>query len=339
MELRRGKHNILLTLLIGITLMIGNSIATAEDSDKETEPENQSRPPGSFDIDEEAATRALERSLIQINALLLPPGRLELALNLGFNSDASNTPVIVTLIDPDDANQTINTLGITQLENRNYDAAVNASIGLPRDTQLSFNLPFVSRNLFNSTSLDGSIAESDNASINGIGDVGLSLLKTLAKEKGRRPDVIARLTVDLDTGDDNQSGLRTGSNAVEYTFGLGATKRQDPLVFSYQLLHTVSEETGDFESGDVTQLSLGAILAASPYTSIKLSFSQSIIGKSRFDGVDIEQANRAPATISLGTSSVVGRSLFLFSDVTVGLNDSATDYRISLGISKQISIF
>ena len=358
MELHLNRKSGMLALVMGIffTLDIPDTMAEVpeatdllprntdrQSSDEavtsQVSSEAETRPPGSFDIDEEAATRALERSLVQINALLLPPGKMELSLAIGFSSDATNTPIIITVADPDDASQVINTLGVAQFENRNYDAALSASIGLPYDAQLSLNLPFTNKNLFTSTVLQSETSEQSSPSIDGFGDVGLSFLKTIVKEKGRRPDIIARFSVDLDTGDTNESGLNTGSDAVEYTIGLSATKRQDPLVFSYQLSHTVPERKNDFKAGDVTQLSLGAILAASPYTSIKLSFSQSIVGKSEFGGAEIERANRAPASISIGTSSVVGRSVFIYSDVTAGLNDTATDYRISLGFSRQISVF
>ena len=301
--------------------------------------ESPPRRPGSFDIDEEAATRALERSLIQINALLLPTGKMELSTIFGFSSDATDIPVIVPVTDPNDASQVINTLGVTQIENRNYDAIVSASIGLPYDAQFSLNIPFAVKNLFTSTALQlGTIGE-ENSSIDGLGDISLSFLKTIAKEKGRRPDIITRFSVDFDTGETNNSGLSTGSDAIEYTIGLSATKRQDPLVFSYQLSHTFSERNNGFKAGDVTQLTLGAILAASPYTSIRFSFSQSVVGKANIDGSDIDRANRAPASLSIGTSSVIGRSVFLFSDVSAGLNDTATDYRISIGLSHQFSVF
>lgn len=357
-ESRRYWKRCLHALIFGITLSLVTSLSIAqqdagteapsanterqtsdEQVDNQAESESQARPPGSFDIDEEAATRALERSLVQINALLLPPGKMELSLGLGFSSDATDFPVIITVANPDDTSQTINTLGVAQLENRNYDVALNASVGLPYDAQVSLNIPFASKNLFSSTALQTDTTEQSNFSIDGIGDIGLSLLKTIIKEKGRRPDIIARFSADFDTGDTNDSGLRTGSDAVEYTVGLSATKRQDPLVFSYQLSHTLSEEKNGFKAGNVTQLSLGAILAASPYTSIKLSFSQSVVGKATIDGADIERVNRAPATMSLGTSSVVGRSVFIYTDVQAGLNETATDYRISFGLSRQFSVF
>ena len=362
---RYGKRDTL-TLIFGIWLTLSSLCAKAEVPDLTDKPNNQTtkqaggktddrpanepadarddsesppRRPGSFDIDEEAATRALERSLIQINALLLPPGRMELSTIFGFSSDATDIPVIIPLTDPNDASQVINTLGVTQIENRNYDVTVSASIGLPYDSQFSLNIPFTVKNLFTSTALQLDTVGEVNSSINGFGDVGLSFLKTIVKEKGRRPDIIARLSVDFDTGESNDSGLTTGSDAVEYTIGLSATKRQDPLVFSYQLSHTVSERQNGFKAGDVTQLSLGAILAASPYTSIRFSFSQSVVGEADINGNDIDRANRAPASLSIGTSSVIGRSVFLFSDVSAGLNDTATDYRITIGLSRQFSVF
>jgi len=277
---------------------------------------------------------------VQINALLLPPGKMELAFNFGLSSSATDLPIIVTLIDPSDTQQTINTLGIAQIENRNYVSALTATLGLPYDSQVSLNFPFNSKNIFSGTAVNGELTENRNTSNSNLGDIGVTLLKTIAKEKGRRPDLIARLSIDFDTGKTNSAGLGSGSEAVEYTLGLGATKRQDPLVFSYQLTHTISETKDDlFRAGDVTELSLGAILAASPYTSIKLSFSQSVIGKSTIEGEKIDQLNRAPASVSLGTSSVIGRSTFIYSDVTIGLNDSANDYRVSIGISRQLSLF
>ncbi len=315
-----------------------NAEQKVDSTEAEAPREEKRKAPGSFDIDEEAATRALERSLVQINALLLPLGKAELALNFGFSSNSTNSPIIVEVFDPA-TSETRNALGVAQFERRNYEATISANIGLPYDTQFGLNLPFLASNIFSSTTVDSMDSGNTGLSSSGIGDLSLSLLKTVSKEKGRRPDIIARFSIDLDTGENSANGISTGSNAVEYTFGVSATKRQDPLVFTYQLSHTIAAEKDNFQPGDVTQLSLGAILAASPYTSIKFSFVQAIVGKSSINGESIQQINRAPASISLGTSSVVGKSVFVYTDIATGVNDAALDYQLTVGLSRQFNVF
>jgi len=68
--------------------------AVPEDAD-EVEPASG---PGLFEVDEEAATRALERSLVQSNALLLAPGRGEVSIDFSYSFDLVTQPVFVDLV-------------------------------------------------------------------------------------------------------------------------------------------------------------------------------------------------------------------------------------------------
>ena len=163
----------------------------------------------------------------------------------------------------------------------------------------------------------------------------MTLLKTLIREKGRRPDIIARLGVDTDTGAESKDGISFGSGGTEFTVGLAATKRQYPLVFNYGVSHSIADTVDKVRSGAVTQLYSGVYLAASPYTSLSIAFNQSIVGEARANGARIKGSDRTLGALSLGFSSTIGRNWFLSGVLSAGLNESANDYVVAVAVSKR----
>lgn len=299
------------------------------------EPEPESKP-GLFEVDEEAATRALERSLIQLGALLLSSGHAELGVDFSYGFNSRSSPVLIDFTDPE-TEEVTTTVGTVVGERRNYGLILDWRFGLPGDTQLDFSIPIENSTNTSNTFFAGSSIGNESETVGGLDDISISLLKTLLKEKGRRPDVIGRFTFNSDSGMEDQ-GVEIGSGTNEYTLGLSATKRQDPLVFTYGLSHTISSSVSGFTAGTVTQLSLGTVLAASPYTSLKLSFDQITVGKSDLEGESIDGSGANIGIFSIGASSVISRTLFVSANVGIGLSDNANDYSISIGLTKRVKI-
>lgn len=289
--------------------------------------------PGLFEVDEEAATRALERSLVQIDALLLAPGRAELGFDFGYSYNALSFPILVELVDTDGGDDAT-AIATTVSESRQYNVSADFRVGLPGDTQLDFSVPFEVSTETASTSFVNGLLGRGSSTESGVGDVSLSLLKTVAHEKGRRPDVIARLTYDSESVSENE-GTSIGSGAQEITVGLSATKRQDPLVFTYGLSHTISLEENGFSAGPVTQVSLGTLLGASPYTSLRFAFDQIIVGESEIDNQRIDGSGANIGVVTFGVSSVISQSTFLSAGVRFSLSDAGTDYSFTMGLSRR----
>jgi len=180
----------------------------------------------------------------------------------------------------------------------------------------------------------GLSVDSESQSLSDVGDYSVGFTKALFYEKGRIPDLLFNLRFDGDSG--RESGaLRTGSGANELTVGFNATKRQDPLVFTFAVSHSVAENVDGFEAGSVSRLSVGTLLAASPYTSLQLEFDQAFIRESSLDGVTLADTDASIGSMLIGASSVLTKSLFLSAGLRVGLTENATDYQFSLGLSRR----
>lgn len=297
-----------------------SAFAQSSDRPDESESENAPERPGLLEVDEEAATRALERSLIQQNALLLAPGRAEIGLDFSFGYDARFAPGSPDLSDTVRSETTI------------YGLAADLRYGMIGDMQIELMVPLTSTTTDDSgIRNDGTSAENGSTRA-GLGDLRISLLKTLSKEKGSWPDVIARLTYDADNGQ-SARGRTSGTGAEEILFGLNATRRQDPLVFTYGLSHTVAREKQGFKPGSTTQLSIGTALAASPNTSLRFDFDQVFVEEAETDGSSIEGSDSTQGILTIGASSVVSQLSFLTVAVSAGLTEPATDYAVSLGYS------
>ncbi len=288
--------------------------------------------PGLFEVDEDSAVRALERSLIQLNALLLRPRRAEITLNYDYSVNEDANPVLVSVEDVA-TNTTVQQVGQIKSEVQNNTVALDMKFGLPYDSQISLRLPmtFIDRQV--GVVVPGAAPDDQDSSSNGVGDFAITLDKTLAVERGRRPDIIVSATYNSDTGADE-----IGSDANELSLGIRATKRQDPLVFTGSLSQTISQESdAGVTAGNITQFSIGTLLAASPYTSLQFLFNQALVSNTEVDGQSVPNSDGNIASFAAGVSSVLGRDLFLNAQLSIGLVDRASDYRLSFSLAKQFS--
>lgn len=288
--------------------------------------------PGLFEVDEDSAVRALERSLIQLNALLLRPRRAEVTLNYDYSVNEDANPVLVSVEDVA-TNTTVQQVGQVKSEVQNNTVALDMKFGLPYDSQISLRLPmaFIDRQV--GLVVPGAAPDNQDSSSNGVGDFAITLDKTLAVERGRRPDIIVSATYNSDTGADE-----IGSDANELSLGIRATKRQDPLVFTGSLSQTISQESdAGVTAGNITQFSIGTLLAASPYTSLQFLFTQALVSSTEVDGQSVPSSDGNIASFAAGVSSVLGRDLFFNAQLSIGLVDRASDYRLSFSLAKQFS--
>lgn len=289
--------------------------------------------PGLFEVDEDAAVRALERSLVQLNALLLKPGRAELTFSFDYRFDIEFEPVLVNIAEPD-TDTASQQAGQIQNQIESFTNTIDLKFGLPYDTQLNLSVPFINTNQKFDVNLNGSpIDDTQNISQSGTGDYSITFTKTLAIEKGFRPDILLDATYTGNTGSDE-----FGSGSEEFTLGFSATKRQDPLVFTGGFSHTISHSENEFVAGDVTQLSIGTLLAASPYTSLQFFLTQTFIEPAKINSQPLTSNRTTVASFSAGVSSVIGNEIFLNARLGMGLVENATDFRLTFSIAKQFSL-
>lgn len=281
--------------------------------------------PGRVEVDQTAAERALERTLVAGGALLLPVGQGEVTPRFSYTRIALDTPIVVTT-DGDAL------LGIADIRRNEFLADVSLQFGLPYDTQLELGLPYryVERQQVNSVAFEPRSETTRSGS--GLGDVRLGLAKGLLREGPWRPDVIARVTWDTGSGKRADNTVALGGGFSGIAGSLTATKSQDPLAFFGSISYAAKFEKDDLQPGDELRFTLGTVLAASPETSLSLGLDQSFIGEQEISGRTIGGSNLNQSVLTIGAATILGKRTLLNLAVGIGLTDESEDYSIRLSL-------
>jgi hypothetical protein len=299
--------------------------------------------PGTFEVDEEAAERALERTLVQTGALLLPFGLAEIQPYVSYAHINNEGSVLLR-----DAGGNIATVAQTQSRRNHFEAGIFSRFGLPFGAQAELSIP---AGVINSSNVIGIInRETENTTVM-LGDIRVGLAKTLMRESDWLPDIVGRITWDTDTGKQQtlnttsagglaapSSGLATLPSFNELIFSATALKRQDPLAFTSTVSYRKSFKKDGIEPGDVYGLALGATLAASPQTSLSLGIQQSYIGNTRVFNNSIPGTNAISSIFTFGASSIIGKSLFFSAVAGIGLTKHSPDYFINVAIPLRFAV-
>jgi hypothetical protein len=168
----------------------------------------------------------------------------------------------------------------------------------------------------------------------GLGDLAVGLSKTLPRQEGWRPDLVGRLSWDTRAGEARDDGVPLGGGFDELGLAVSALGRQDPLAFFGAVSYETTLERDRVDPGDEVGLRLGAALAVSPETSLRLSLDQRFVDDVELDGETVGGSDRRLATLSLEAATIVGRGVLLDVGIDVGLTDDTPDYtaRVSLPI-------
>lgn len=287
-------------------------------------PDNQApaQAPGQFEVDEEAAERALERTLVVQGALLLPFGQAEFQPSFSY---ARNELDDLNLFIP----QGVPILVEQDVRRNALTGDLFFRFGLPFDSQVEFGIPYRFIDSTEVAEISGVGRNTVSSNSSGFGDFRLGLAKGLLREGLWWPNLIGRVTWDTDSGETNtRNPLGSGFN--ELTGSLTATKRQDPLVFIGSVSYTKSFEQNRINPGDELGFSVGALLAASPETSLRLILNQTFADELDVDGRTIEGTDRVIANLSFGASSIVGHGKFLDFTASTGLTDQASEYSVGV---------
>jgi hypothetical protein len=286
--------------------------------------------PGQFEVDEEAAQRALERTLVITGALLLPYGQLEVQPGFNYVRQQVDFPAL--------ANTSTGT-SVVSVSSRSDIIGGSAFIrlGLPFDSQLELYVPYQSIDRQTLVEQAGDVANFDSTKGTGFGDVRLGLAKTLLAEKHWWPDVIARVTWDSDSGQTPNSVVQ-GTGYSELQGSITVTKRQDPLVFLGNVSYESAFEKDNIRPGDVLGFSLGAVLAASPETSLRVILNQNFIDDVEVNGRGIKGSDRVSSTLNFGASSIVGRAKFLDFTAGIGLTKDSPDYTVGVSFAMRFDL-
>jgi hypothetical protein len=297
-------------------------VAQAEGSEAASTP----AAPGQFEIDQDAADRARERTLVQEGVLLLPLGQAEIEPAFLYTRREFDAPTFVT--------QNGNTfVGEQKVRRNEFETSATLRVGLPFDSQVEVGIPYNVVDEDVSTTVGGVTQSSNNETGNGFGDVSVGLAKTLLQEGGGWwPDLIGRVTWDADTGKTKDSGVFLGGGFNELSGSLSAVKRQDPLAFVGTVSYAKIFKNNDIEPGDELAFSIGTVLAASPETSLSFFFNQTFADDTKVDGNKINGSDQVAGTLSIGAATILGRNVLLSVTGDIGLTDDAPDYAIGASL-------
>lgn len=282
---------------------------------------------GTFEVDEEAAQRALERTLTQSGVLLLPEGAFNITPSFSYTRNEINTGELLDVTNP-----ITGASGLVLSDNRTrrneFSARADLKYGLPKDAQLELGLPY--NYVRSSTVSSFGDGTSDNGS--GIGDITIGLAKTFMQEKGKFPDLIGRLTYNTGSGRKTDNQVSLGGGYRQVSGEVVALKRQDPLAFFAGASYSHVFEEDDIKPGNAIGLSLGAVLAASPATSLQFGFSQIHRQKQEVNGNKIQGSEQTYGIVNIGTSSILSRNTMLQATVGIGVGEDAPDYSFNLSL-------
>lgn len=299
-----------------------------------SEPATEQAPqpaPGEFEVDEDAIDRALERTLVQEGALLLPFGKAQIEPSFSYTRRENDAPVFFT-------EGATTFLAERNVRRNEFEAELELRLGLPWDAQFEVGLPynFVDQSAVTSVVFGARDEESGFGS--GFGDFRIGLAKALLREDRWWPDLVGRITWDSDTGERFDDGVALGAGFNEIRGSLTAVKRQDPLAFVASVLYESTFEEDDIEPGDELAFSLGAVLAASPSTSLRFFFDQQFSQEAEVDGDKVDGSDRTVGSFTIGASSVLGRGVLLDLAGVVGLTDDGPEYAVILSLPVRFDV-
>lgn len=281
--------------------------------------------PGSFEIDEDAAQRALERTLVQTGALLLPFGQAEIQPFANYTRRETDTPVSII----SDARALV---GNQRIRRDEIDAGANILVGLPFESQFEVRVPGRFVNESKVISSLGALPNETSGSASTFGDVSVGLAKTLMHETDWLPDVIGRITWDSASGSIVDNSILTGIGFNDFIGSLTFLKRQDPLAFTGKVAYKTSLKAEGIEPGDQVEFSINTILAASPQTSLNIGLQQAFLQETKLNNIKIPGSDGVVSAFTAGASSTIGRNLFFSVLGGVGLTKESPDYFLNVTI-------
>ena len=211
--------------------------------------------PGQLEVDEGAAARALERTLVREGTLLLPAGFAEVQPSFVYEFNDDDFPSLASV--GGGTRAVSNTV-----ERSRYEGRVDLRFGLPLDGQLELGLPYRVVNVEREAAVGGASAGEIATTGSGFGDFEVGAAATFVREGPWWPDVVGRMTWNTGTGEKRSDGVGLGGGFQSLSGSLSFTKRQDPLAFFGSLGYEAVFEDGNVDPGDEYFARVGTALAA-----------------------------------------------------------------------------
>jgi hypothetical protein len=285
-------------------------------------PQTPAKPlaPGQFEVSEEAAERALERTLVATGNLIVPAGFAEIEPLFSYTRRETPAQVLFNV-------------------NRNeLFPAAGLRVGLPWESQIEFFLPY---NFQEQQLVNVSVAPANQVSNrwgNAFGDFTVGVAKTFVHESGWIPSLLGRVNWEIPTGPtfSNETPLTSGQNKLG--FSLTALKQQDPLVFVATAGYTKAFQNNHVNPGDQLNFTTGVFLATSPETTLRGVLQENFLQNATVNGITFAGSNTVQPILTLGASSILGRGALVDLQVGFGLTNSAPKYQVILSSTYRFGV-
>ena len=299
-------------------------IALASTSENQAPVQNKTAPnqqktssSGSFLVDENAAQRALERTLVQTGALLLPYGLAEIQPYSTYIRRESLQPAFNGI-----------SLGNNSYRSNEFDMGVNLLVGMPFESQAEIRIPYQ----VNDQSLvipNGNNSQQTvlSNSSNSLGDTQIGFAKTLTHERDWIPDLTGRLKWNIGSG-----SMAMGGGYNGFIASMTALKRQDPLAFTAIASYEKFLKKNGNEPGNQYNFTLATTLAASPQTSLSIGLQQTYVTEAIINNATLPGSDFVSSFFTVGAASTIGRSLFFSTTGGIGLTNSSPAYFLNITI-------
>ncbi len=283
--------------------------------------------PGSFDIDEDAAQRALERTLTQSGALLLPQGSKSITPGLSDHRTKRDSSVLVDIASPATGARSP-ALADQSLRRNEFIAPVEFRAGLPMEGQFEFSVP----PQHVCASRRDALGDVTNTNGSGIDDITVGWAKTLMQEKGAMPYLIGHVSLNTGTGKrtDGQVALLAGYRQL--TGEVVALRRQDPQALFASASYGYVFDCDYVKPGAVTGLTLGTVLATSRATTLQFGFSQIHRARQEINAASIPGSDETYGLINIGASLVLSRDVMLSVSTDIGVGSDAPKYSFDVAL-------
>ena len=276
--------------------------------------------PGQFDVSEDDAERALERTLVATGNLLVPNGFAEVEPLFGYTRRESPNLII------------------SEVNRNEFTWALDLRLGLPWESQFEIGVPY---NLVQQQVTDISVApvqQTSNRWANSFGDLTVGLAKTFVHESGWIPDVLGRITYEIPTGPLSSNQVPLPSGQSKLTPSLTLLKRQDPLVFVATGGYTKAFQSSQINPGDQINFQTGAFLATSPETTLRGILQQNFLQNTTINDVTFKGSNSVQSILTFGASTILGRGLLADLQVGFGLTNTAPKYSVILSTTYRFGV-
>jgi|WetSurMetagenome_2_1015567.scaffolds.fasta_scaffold30589_3 hypothetical protein len=284
------------------------------------------KPAAKESAEEIAELQALSRGLVQRGLQLLPTGSVEASPGGSYSTIQTQGLVLVS------TPEGISTVDDQRLRDDFIRAQLDARIGLPWRSQISFHVPYDWRREVSSLGSGTQVEHNSDR----LGDLQIELDHQFLFEKGAVPDLIAGVIGRFPTGRDPftapVASVANGEGTWGATGRVTLVKTIDPLVafttVSYTYNFARQQPFGRVHPGNVVDWQIGGLLAISPETSLSLAFDQQFQGHTAVDGTPIAGSDGVAALVQVGIDQVLTPKMLLEINLGIGLNHLAPDYQL-----------